>query len=92
MNGHDYSIGTHRGYPTKAELDLFYADEYYENLKDRAPDLDKFMAADNAEINWLSGTLWNDIDEILSHVMLLTNSVLVSFWSLLNILIMSLEQ
>jgi SAM-dependent methyltransferase len=48
-------------------LDLFYADEYYENLKDRAPDLDKFMAADNAEINWLSGTLWNDIDEILSH-------------------------
>ena len=76
MNEADYKIATNKQYgyryldpkPSEEELNKFYTDEYYEDLVDRAPDLDRFISdTSDTEINWLSTVLWNDIDEILYY-------------------------
>jgi SAM-dependent methyltransferase len=70
------NIKTHKQYgyryvdpkPSEEKLNKFYANEYYENPKNRVLDPSRFMGdTSDVEINWLSTVLWNDIDEILSY-------------------------
>lgn len=45
----------------------FYADWYYSDLKGRAPDLARLEKGDERELEWLESTVWGDIREELSN-------------------------